>query len=107
MAGKIANSRSVLQRVLRDRPEREGAPAIGVAVDHLPRLVPGLLASQDADVVRGIEGDAAARYFGVFDHLILSGKDQFTFPGRTRRPARDPVNAMLSFGYALLLTADL
>jgi CRISP-associated protein Cas1 len=104
VAGKIANSRSMLQRALRDYPERDGAAAVAAAIDHLARVAPGLLASGDVDVVRGIEGDAAARYFGVFDHLILAGKDQFTFRGRTRRPARDPVNAMLSFGYALLLT---
>jgi CRISPR-associated protein Cas1 len=103
VAGKIANSRSVLQRALRDRPDRDGAAAISDAVDHLARLAPSLLASQDADVIRGLEGDAAARYFGVFDHLILSDKTSFTFSGRTRRPAKDAVNAMLSFGYALLL----
>lgn len=62
-----------------------------------------LLVSIDADVVRGMEGDSAARYFGVFDHLILSEKTTFAFSGRTRRPSRDPVNAMLSSGYALLL----
>jgi CRISPR-associated protein Cas1 len=103
VAGKIANCRSVLQRALRDRPDRDGAEAISGAIDHIARVAPSLLASDDADVVRGIEGDAAARYFGVFDHLILSHKQSFPFPGRTRRPARDPVNAMLSFGYALLL----
>ncbi len=102
VAGKIANSRSVLQRAVRDRPDRDGAAAIGDAINHLARLAPSLLASQDADVIRGLEGDAAARYFGVFDHLILSD-GSFTFSSRTRRPARNPVNAMLSFGYALLL----
>ena len=103
VAGKIANSRAVLQRAVRDRPDREGEAAIIDAVDHLARLAPSLLASQDADVIRGLEGDAASRYFGVFDHLILSDKSGITFSGRTRRPAKDPVNAMLSFGYALLL----
>jgi CRISPR-associated protein Cas1 len=103
VGGKIANTRSVLQRSLRDRPDREGASAIADAIDHLARLGPTLLGSNDADVVRGLEGDAAARYFGVFDHLILTDKSTFIFSGRTRRPATDPVNAMLSFGYALLL----
>jgi len=103
VAGKIANSRAVLQRALRDRPQREGAVEISRAIDHIGRLGPSLLASSDIDVVRGMEGDAAARYFGVFDHLILDDTGTFTFTRRTRRPATDPVNAMLSFGYALLL----
>jgi CRISPR-associated protein Cas1 len=103
VAGKIANSRSLLQRALRDRPDRDGADAIADAIDHIRRLAPSLLAATDVDVVRGIEGDSAARYFRVFDHLILANKAAFPFSGRTRRPARDPVNAMLSFGYALLL----
>ena len=48
-----------------------------------------------------IEGDAAARYFGVFQHL-LTEKSGFTFGGRNRRPPRDPVNALLSFLYSVL-----
>lgn len=44
VAGKIANSRAVLQRALRDRPQRDGAAAVGEAIDHLGRLGPGLLA---------------------------------------------------------------
>ena len=51
--------------------------------------------------MRGIEGDAAARYFGVFGQL-LSEKSGFTFDGRNRRPPRDGVNALLSFVYSML-----
>ena len=53
------------------------------------------------EVVRGIEGDAAARYFGVFG-LLLSEKSGFVFDGRNRRPPRDGVNALLSFLYSIL-----
>ena len=54
------------------------------------------------DVLRGEEGRAANVYFGVFDHLILHQKEDFTFDGRTRRPPKDEVNAMLSFVYTLI-----
>jgi CRISPR-associated protein Cas1 len=54
------------------------------------------------DVLRGIEGEASARYFGVFDELILQEKGAFYFQGRSRRPPMDNVNAMLSFAYAIL-----
>ena len=49
--------------------------------------------------MRGQEGFAAAAYFGAFSAMLGGGR---TFDGRTRRPPRDPVNAVLSFLYALL-----
>ena len=55
------------------------------------------------DSLRGVEGDCARAYFGVFDHLILANKDDFTFRGRSRRPPLDRVNALLSFAYTLLV----
>jgi CRISPR-associated protein Cas1 len=53
--------------------------------------------------MRGVEGDCARAYFGVFDHLILANKTDFTFNGRSRRPPLDRVNALLSFAYTLLV----
>jgi len=53
----------------------------------------------------GIEGGAAARYFGAFKHLIRSNEEggfDFDFHKRNRRPPTDPVNAMLSYAYAIL-----
>jgi CRISPR-associated protein Cas1 len=55
------------------------------------------------DTVRGIEGDSANTYFGVFDHLITCQKDEFTFSERNRRPPLDNVNCLLSFLYSLLM----
>jgi CRISPR-associated protein Cas1 len=54
------------------------------------------------DALRGIEGDAARTYFGVFDEMILQQKDDFFFHERSRRPPLDNVNALLSFLYVLL-----
>jgi CRISPR-associated protein Cas1 len=54
------------------------------------------------DELRGMEGEAANRYFDVFDHLIASQKNTFHFTGRNRRPPMDNVNALLSFVYTLL-----
>jgi CRISPR-associated protein Cas1 len=56
----------------------------------------------DLDRLRGLEGMAAALYFGQFGKLLLGS--ELTFHARSRRPPRDPVNACLSFGYALLGT---
>ncbi|MCI4180203.1 CRISPR-associated endonuclease Cas1, partial [Dickeya dianthicola] len=51
--------------------------------------------------LRGLEGEAASHYFGVFDSLIAT-RSELRFNGRSRRPPRDPVNALLSFFYAIL-----
>jgi CRISPR-associated protein Cas1 len=56
---------------------------------------------QDLDMLRGLEGTAAALYFGQFS-TMLNGKTDFDFNGRNRRPPRDPVNALLSLGYSVL-----
>jgi CRISPR-associated protein Cas1 len=65
-------------------------------------LVERLRAEDDLEAVLGLEGMAAALYFGQFGKLLLP--TEMTFHGRSRRPPRDPVNACLSFGYALLGT---
>ncbi|PIX01556.1 MAG: CRISPR-associated endonuclease Cas1, partial [Hydrogenophilales bacterium CG_4_8_14_3_um_filter_62_83] len=57
------------------------------------------------DELLGIEGIAARRYFQHFANLIKKDDDptlSFDFMGRNRRPPKDPVNAMLSFAYAML-----
>ena len=60
--------------------------------------------TRDLSTLLGIEGAAAARYFGQFNRLLRSGRDGdlFDMNKRNRRPPTDPVNALLSFGYAML-----
>lgn len=100
--GKVYNSRWVIERVLRDHPMRLDVETVkGVSrqlADHLEIIS----ACEDLDTLRGLEGECAAKYFGVFDQLILNQKKDFTFDQRNRRPPEDPVNAMLSFAYTLL-----
>ena len=66
-----------------------------------------LTRAPDLETLLGIEGSAAARYFGNFSNLIKNtGEEEgftFDFKTRTRRPPTDPVNAMLSYAYALLV----
>lgn len=99
--GKIANSRQLLLRRAREADEPSSAARLASAADHLSRLMPSLQGAATLDAIRGYEGDAAARYFAVFGDCITA--DGFSFDGRTRRPPRDPVNALLSFSYAILL----
>lgn len=100
---KIANCRTVLLRAARDRPEDEGAGKLSEAADRLAQHLKSLENAVPLDTVRGKEGDAARRYFDVFDHLITSQKKHFFFRERNRRPPLDNMNALLSFLYTLLV----
>lgn len=99
---KVASSRTVLRRAARDHPELPGAESVSRAADQLRRLVKRLTESAPLAVIRGIEGEAARTYFSVFDHMIVSQKDDFYFEKRTRRPPLDNLNALLSFVYTLV-----
>ncbi len=102
VAAKIANARTVLMRAARDRPDSPSAPTLSGAAEGLAGHLDRLREPLPLDTVRGIEGDAAHAYFGVFDHLITTQKDTFFLRERTRRPPLDPMNALLSFIYAVL-----
>lgn len=105
VAAKASNQRSILMRAQRDHGDRlAGAPAtsLGRAAEALAGAARRALNCNDIDILRGIEGEAAATYFGVFGHLILVQDDAFVFRTRSRRPPLDRVNALLSFYYAML-----
>ncbi|MDR1160311.1 MAG: type I-C CRISPR-associated endonuclease Cas1c [Syntrophomonadaceae bacterium] len=103
MIGKLANSRTVLNRALRDHadkiPDTEGLRKVS---QDLQKSMSNVLDAAGLDELRGMEGDAANAYFGVFDSLILIGKNKFFMRGRSRRPPEDNVNCLLSFIYTLL-----
>jgi CRISPR-associated protein Cas1 len=103
LAGKIHNQRAVLARGWRDHGDKlTDVPAFQHALKRLKRIPQRLLIEKDVDVLRGLEGEAAQAYFGVFDQLIRSESPMLRFGGRNRRPPRDAFNALLSFLYTLL-----
>lgn len=103
LIGKIHNQRAVLARGWRDHGDRfADAPAFQHALKRLERIPHRLLSEQSVDRMRGLEGEAAQSYFGVFDQLVRNDNPSFRFGGRNRRPPRDPFNALLSFLYTLL-----
>ena len=104
LTGKLANSRTVLQRALRDHNEKINSNEVNRSVMQVGRALKRLQdENTELDKVRGIEGEAAQAYFEVFDHLIVAQKEYFAFSGRNRRPPLDRVNCLLSFIYTLLL----
>jgi CRISP-associated protein Cas1 len=102
VAAKLANARTVLLRSLRDYPAADGRELIQAACARLAWLVQQVPAVADLDAVRGVEGEGANVYFGVFDALITAQRGEFSFRSRSRRPPLDNVNALLSFLYAML-----
>ena len=98
IAAKIQASKRVLQRQIRNYGENAQLQS---AVDSLNVSLRQLAQAENLDEVRGIEGDAAAHYFGVFN-LLTRENTGFHFGGRNRRPPRDGVNALLSFLYSVL-----
>lgn len=102
LTGKISNCRTVLKRVIRDHSEKVDTDALSKASKRLSSSLGKLDSDLSIDELRGIEGEAANTYFGVFDHLIVSQKEDFKFTGRNRRPPLDNINCLLSFLYALL-----
>lgn len=100
--GKIFNCRWQVERTRRDHAMRVDVEKLLLCSANLKTAYETALRSENLDTLRGIEGEAAKAYFGVFDDLILNQKDEFPFQGRNRRPPIDRVNAMLSFGYRLL-----
>lgn len=99
---KIQNSRTLMRRNWRD-DDVDPKPVL----TDMRRLADQAGRVRDLSSLLGVEGAAAAAYFGAFPHLIKRGDGEqefnFEFSGRNRRPPSDPVNAMLSFAYTLLV----
>ena len=100
--GKVFNCRWSIDRTLRDHALRVDEERCRNAIRYLTEAMEKIKQEENLDSLRGLEGECASVYFGIFDELILNQKKVFYFHGRNKRPPLDPVNAMLSFGYTLL-----
>lgn len=95
VTGKIRNQRTLLRRLAADQAS--------VAVGQLGGLIARSDAATSLGELLGVEGTAARVYFSALPSVLKTGGQELTFEGRNRRPPTDPVNAMLSFAYALLV----
>ena len=102
VTAKIANSRIVLLRSARECSDPEQQDRLRKAADRLSWAGVEAMRASTVDQSRGHEGVGGQIYFSVFDDMILGDRENFHFGGRSRRPPRDRVNALLSFIYALL-----
>ncbi len=102
VAGKIKNARHVLLRGAREAKTSDDEIVLARGGDDLAaslRALPGVV---DLDALRGVEGDAARKYFFCLGLLVRADlRAQFPMDGRSRRPPRNRLNALLSFVYAM------
>lgn len=103
LMGKIANSRTVIRRALRDHSDKSDSRILANAESRLTEYLRRLEKPIPIETLRGIEGEAASSYFAAFPQLITIKDEAFTYTGRNRRPPLDPINALLSFVYTLLV----
>jgi CRISPR-associated protein Cas1 len=102
VAGKLQNARHVLMRAAREAKAEADREALYAAAKTHADAIQNAEKVAELDKLRGIEGYAAKTYFGAFTAMVRQNRDTFEFTERTRRPPRDPINALLSFVYTLL-----
>jgi CRISPR-associated protein Cas1 len=100
---KLVNQRTLLMRSLRNRDDDVARGSHEPAAAAIADLLPRVDAATSIESLLGLEGQGASLYFGEFGRFLAPTPGRtFDFRTRNRRPPRDPVNALLSFAYALL-----
>ena len=95
VAGKIRNCRTLIRRNDLERSID--------SLDLLAKLANDAEEASSSESLLGIEGAAAETYFSRFDNLLKAGSRGFSFENRNKRPPKDPVNAVLSYLYGILV----
>lgn len=100
IAAKLANTRFLVGRTIRDHQDGN-VEALREFSRGLKEKIVSVYGCDDVDVLRGMEGDAARKYFEVFGNLIRNAEPVFIVRGRSKHPPLDAVNALLSFLYSM------
>jgi len=97
VSAKIAAQRTFLRRNAAGLPQQ--------VLDDLAQQDKNAQSAEKIESLLGIEGIAAKVYFAHFSRMIKGDAlpTEWDFKNRNRRPPRDPINALLSFGYAMLV----
>ncbi len=107
LARQLVGCRGQSQRKFLMRGQRnaaESGESLGQAIEQMQRVIKQIPQADSLPSLLGLEGNLAALYFGALPQLIVDDvPPELRFDGRNRRPPKDRFNALLSFGYALLL----
>jgi CRISPR-associated protein Cas1 len=102
VAGKLHNQRQTLLRGARETRDQAEAARLTRAAKKLAASLRALQGVTDLDSLRGVEGEAARTYFEAMNLIVKSvSRPSFRMDGRTRRPPRDRMNALISFLYSM------
>jgi CRISPR-associated protein Cas1 len=103
VGGKIQNTRQIVLRGAREADDAADGETLKGTAETLANALGRIPSCEDLDALRGIEGESARAYFATFDRMMREDRETFKLDGRSRRPPKDPINALLSFLYALLM----
>lgn len=106
LARQLVLCRGQSQRKFLMRGQRgsDTIPQLEQAIEQMQRVLKQVPQANSLSSLLGLEGNLAAQYFDALPHLLADGiAPEFQFSGRNRRPPKDRFNALLSFGYSLLL----
>ena len=104
VAGKLKNSRSVIQRGARETEDESDRAKLARTADNLAASLRAAATANTLDELRGVEGEAARGYFEALNLVVKPiYRNSFQLNGRTRRPPLDRFNALISFLYAMLM----
>lgn len=95
VAAKISNALTFLRQFHWNYPQTFESKEL----ELFPAMISRASDAETLDSLLGTEGAAAAQYFKLFESVI---QPPWRFKGRTKRPPKDPVNAVLSFGYVVV-----
>lgn len=104
--GKLENQRALVRRHLQRDGRGEGSPGRqSVDLAGMEQMKQNAASAANIDQLRGFEGQGARLYYGILRLLLRPPADgaSWGFDQRAYYPPPDPVNALLSFGYTLLL----
>lgn len=97
LQGKLTNAKRVIQRYARNYPEEgDFTPTF----NELDRLINAIPRKENLNSLMGLEGQATAAYFQAYGKMF---RTEIEFTSRSRRPPKDPPNALLSLGYTLIM----
>lgn len=99
VGAKIRSSRMLL---LRFRRNHTTTPQIEKAIERLKQIIEQLKGVNAYDTILGLEGEAASHYFAAFADMFKGNDEKQLFNKRTRRPPKDPVNAVISLLYSVI-----
>lgn len=104
LARQLVTCRGQSQRKFLMRSDSRSLQEMNQAIQQMKRLLKQVNKADSLARLLGLEGSLAALYFGALPYLFSdSVPEEMRFIGRNRRPPKDRFNALLGFGYALLL----